>query len=97
MTERPVLTQPAQDLLKHRYNAAFWIVAYTLTVTMAFTALPTPLYPLYQARDGFSTFMITVIYSVYSVGVEASMPVAVLGFAVALTAGIAAVTPHLFR
>jgi len=26
-----------------------------------------------------------------------SMPVAVLGFAVALTAGIAAVTPHLFR
>jgi hypothetical protein len=57
-----------------RYNAAFWIVAYTFAVTMAFSALPTPLYVLYQARDGFSTFMITVIFAAYAVGVVAGWP-----------------------
>ena len=56
-----------------RHNAAFWIVGYTFAVTMAFSALPTPLYVLYQARDGFSTFMITVIFAAYAVGVVASL------------------------
>src|ERR1700747_1323244 len=57
----------------HRHNAAFWIVGYTFAVTMAFSALPTPLYVLYQARDHFSTFMITVIFAAYAVGVVASL------------------------
>src|SRR5271165_4023253 len=56
-----------------RHNAAFWIVGYTFAVTMAFSALPTPLYVLYQARDGFSTFLITVIFAAYAVGVVASL------------------------
>jgi MFS family permease len=56
-----------------RHNMAFWIVGYTFAVTMAFTALPTPLYVLYQARDHFSTFMITVIFAAYAVGVLASL------------------------
>ena len=56
-----------------RHNAAFWIVGYTFAVTMAFSALPTPLYVLYQARDHFSTFMITVIFAAYAVGVVASL------------------------
>jgi MFS family permease len=40
---------------------------------MAFSALPTPLYVLYQARDHFSTFLITVIFAAYAVGVVASL------------------------
>ena len=36
---------------------------------MAFSAVPSPLYGLYRARDHFSLFMVTVIYAVYAVGV----------------------------
>jgi MFS family permease len=67
------LTKPAPETGSRRHNAAFWIVAYTFAVTMAFSAVPTPLYVLYQARDGFSTFMITVIFAAYAVGVVASL------------------------
>jgi MFS family permease len=56
-----------------RHNASFWIVGYAFAVTMAFSAVPTPLYVLYQARDHFSTFMITVIFAAYAVGVVASL------------------------
>src|SRR5580698_9637430 len=55
--------QPRPETRSRRHNAAFWIVGYTFAVTMAFSALPTPLYVLYQARDGFSTFLITVIFA----------------------------------
>ncbi len=64
---------PAGRPASRRHNAAFWIVGYTFAVTMAFSALPTPLYVLYQARDHFSTFMITVIFAAYAVGVVASL------------------------
>jgi MFS family permease len=70
---RAGLPQRAQQARRRRHNAAFWIVGYTFAVTMAFSALPTPLYVLYQARDGFSTFMITVIFAAYAVGVVASL------------------------
>ena len=36
---------------------------------MAFSTVPTPLYPLYMARDGFSTFMVTIVFAAYAVGV----------------------------
>src|ERR1700750_3340459 len=36
---------------------------------MAFSAVPSPLYGLYRARDHFSLFMVTVIYAVYAFGV----------------------------
>jgi MFS family permease len=52
---------------------AFWLVAYAFAVTMAFSSLPTPLYVLYEARDGFSTFMITIIFSAYALGVAGSL------------------------
>ena len=67
------LVRLPQDVRARRHNAAFWIVGYTFAVTMAFSALPTPLYVLYQRRDGFSTFMITVIFAAYAVGVVASL------------------------
>ena len=58
---------------RRRHQVAFWLVAYTFAVTMAFSALPTPLYVLYEARDGFSTFMTTVIFSAYAAGVVGSL------------------------
>jgi MFS family permease len=64
---------PGTVTTSRRHNRAFWIVGYTFAVTMAFSALPTPLYVLYQARDHFSTFMITVIFAAYAVGVVASL------------------------
>jgi MFS family permease len=40
---------------------------------MGFSAVPTPLYALYQRRDHFSTFMVTVVYAVYAIGVIGSL------------------------
>jgi MFS family permease len=70
---RAGVVAPRAVTRSRRHNAAFWIVGYTFAVTMAFSALPTPLYVLYQARDHFSTFMITVIFAAYAVGVVASL------------------------
>lgn len=52
---------------------AFLGVAFAFLVTMLGTTLPTPLYPLYQQRFGFSQLMITVIFAAYSVGVIAAL------------------------
>ncbi|MFE2042005.1 MFS transporter [Streptomyces sp. NPDC059477] len=38
-------------------------------VCMAGTTLPTPLYPLYQEKFGFSDLTVTVVYAVYAFGV----------------------------
>ncbi|WP_436772322.1 MFS transporter [Yinghuangia sp. YIM S09857] len=38
-------------------------------VCMAGTTLPTPLYPLYQDKFGFSELTVTVVYAVYAAGV----------------------------
>jgi MFS family permease len=40
---------------------------------MAFSVVPTPLWTLYQARDAFSTFAITVAFAAYAVGVLVSL------------------------
>ena len=42
-------------------------------MTMAFSAVPTPLYVLYQARDGFGSLTLTVIFAVYAAGVAVSL------------------------
>ena len=52
---------------------SFWIVAGAFLVTMAFSLVPTPLWTLYQQRDGFDTFMITVVFAVYALGVITSL------------------------
>jgi MFS family permease len=36
---------------------------------MAFSTVPTPLYPLYQREDGFGAFAVTIVFTVYAVGV----------------------------
>jgi hypothetical protein len=52
----------------HR-GGGVWAVAFAFVAVMAFSTVPTPLYALYQARDGFPTFVITVIFAAYAVGV----------------------------
>jgi predicted MFS family arabinose efflux permease len=56
-----------------RYGVGFWTVAVAFLTTMAFGTVPAPLYPLYMARDGFSTFTVTLVYAVYAVGVVVSL------------------------
>ncbi|HEY2641912.1 MAG TPA: MFS transporter [Streptosporangiaceae bacterium] len=64
---------PPGAATRHRYVFGFWVAAFAFLVNMGFSAVPTPLYVLYQRRDHFSTFMITVVYAVYAVGVIASL------------------------
>jgi MFS family permease len=56
-----------------RHGVGFWLIAASLLTVMAFSAAPAPLYPLYQQRDHFSTFMVTVVFAVYAVGVAVSL------------------------
>src|ERR1700722_18622547 len=58
---------------QRRHSAAFWVVAAAFCVNLAFSAVPTPLYVIYQQRDHFSTLMITVVYAVYALGVIVSL------------------------
>jgi hypothetical protein len=54
---------------RRRHGAGLWAVVVAFAAVMAFSTVPTPLYTLYQARDGFSTFVIAVIFAAYAVGV----------------------------
>jgi len=58
---------------RFRPRTAFWVASFALLVMLAFSAVPTPLYPAYQQRDGFSSFMVTVIFATYPVGVVLSL------------------------
>lgn len=55
------------------HGAAFWVVAAAFLLNMAFSALPTPLYVIYQRRDHFSNIMVTVVYAAYAIGVIVSL------------------------
>jgi MFS family permease len=57
----------------YRHRRSFWAVAFAFFTVMAFSTVPSPLYGLYRSRDHFSTFMITVIFAVYAVGVIAAL------------------------
>jgi MFS family permease len=55
------------------HGAGFWIVAAVFLTTMAYSTVPTPLYPLYEQRDDFLVSLVTVIYSAFAVGVMLSL------------------------
>jgi MFS family permease len=69
MTTPPALDQRGSA----RHGAGFWLIAAVFMVSMAFSTVPTPLYPLYQRQDGFTSFTVTVIFAVYAVGVVTSL------------------------
>jgi MFS family permease len=64
-------TYPASSARAH--GVAFWLAALAFLVNMGFSAVPTPLYALYQQRDGLSDLMVTVVYAAYAIGVIASL------------------------
>jgi MFS family permease len=55
------------------HHLGFWLAALAFLVNMGFSAVPTPLYVLYQARDHFSDITITLVYAVYAIGVIVSL------------------------
>ena len=56
-----------------RHGIGFWLIAAVFLISMAFSTVPTPLYPIYQQQDGFTSFTVTVIFAVYAVGVVTSL------------------------
>jgi MFS family permease len=61
----------ARRTLPHAHS--FWVIGVVFAAAMAFSTLPAPLYAFYRQRDGFSTFMITIIFAAYAVGVIGSL------------------------
>lgn len=61
------------DLSPQRHRLGFWAVAFAFLTVMAFSTLPSPLYGFYQARDGFSSFTVTLIYGAYAIGVVTAL------------------------
>ncbi|MFG6401130.1 MFS transporter [Microbacterium sp. P04] len=55
------------------HAAGFWIVATSFLLVMAYSTVPTPLYPLYQEQDGFPVSVVTVVFAAYAVGVVFSL------------------------
>lgn len=69
-----VLTAPASTSAPSaRHRSGFWLIAAVFAVSMAFSTVPTPLYPIYQAHDGFTSFTVTVVFAAYAVGVVTSL------------------------
>ncbi|NQX34142.1 MFS transporter [Herbiconiux sp. VKM Ac-2851] len=64
---------PAPRRFSVSHGPAFWIVAVTFLLVMAYSTVPTPLYPLYEQRDGFPPFVVTMIFAAYAVGVMVSL------------------------
>jgi MFS family permease len=58
---------------RRHHSIGFWVAALAFLLNMAFSAVPTPLYVLYQQRDGISNLMVTVVYAVYAIGVVGSL------------------------
>jgi MFS family permease len=64
---------PAHVRRRRHHSFGFWAATVAFLMNMGFSAVPTPLYVLYQQRDHFSTIMLTVVYAVYAIGVIASL------------------------
>ena len=53
--------------------AGFWAVALAFLVLGAFATAPSALYGLYAQQEGLSPLTLTIVYSVYAVGIVASL------------------------
>ena len=52
---------------------AFWLIAYVFAAVILGTAVPTPLYAIYQRQWHFSGGILTLIFAVYAVAVLATL------------------------
>jgi MFS family permease len=66
-----VTLSPARLRMSH--GPGFRVVAVAFATALAFSTVPTPLYALYQQRDGFPAFLVTVVFAAYAVGVMLSL------------------------
>ena len=66
-------TAPARRRLALPFGPGFWALAAVFLATMSFTTIPTPLYAAFERRDGFSTPVVTVVFTAYAVGVAAAL------------------------
>ncbi|GAB3144554.1 MFS transporter [Amycolatopsis stemonae] len=66
-----VTLSPARLRVSH--GLGFRVVAVAFATALAFSTVPTPLYALYQQRDGFPAFLVTVVFAAYAVGVMLSL------------------------
>jgi MFS family permease len=73
MTVLTPLRAPENQIGSPRHGRGFWLIAAVYLVALAFSTVPTPLYPLYQRTDGFSAFTVTVVFAVYAIGVITSL------------------------
>ncbi|WP_248965889.1 MFS transporter [Sphaerisporangium perillae] len=71
--ERARVGHQAHARRRRHHSFGFWAATLAFLVNMGFSAVPTPLYVLYQQRDHFSTIMLTVVYAVYALGVIVSL------------------------
>ncbi|MCE7005015.1 MFS transporter [Kibdelosporangium philippinense] len=56
-----------------KHAPGFWFVAVAVLSLMAFGTAPTPLWPLYQARDHFGATTVTVAFAIMVVGTALSL------------------------
>jgi MFS family permease len=64
-------TRSARGLVPH--HVGFWLVAAAFASLQAFGTVPTPLWPLYAARDGLSPTTVTIAFACMVVGAGASL------------------------
>ena len=72
MRDQDVSSEGGSGSPRH-HGFGFWAVAFAYMMLVAFTSVPSPLYVIYRARDGFSSFMLTVIFGVYAVALVISL------------------------
>jgi MFS family permease len=72
-TTTSIIPATALSRVRVSHGAGFWIAATSFLFVTAYSTVPTPLWSLYQQRDGFSTFDITIAFAVYAVGVVISL------------------------
>lgn len=58
------------------WGIGFSTAAFAFLIAMAGTTMPTPLYPIYEQTQGYSPFVVTLIYAVYAAGVVVALLVA---------------------
>jgi MFS family permease len=55
------------------HSTGFWLVTAAFVSLQAFGTVPTPLWPLYAARDGLSSTTVTLAFAVMVVGAGVSL------------------------
>ncbi|GHE72571.1 MFS transporter [Streptomyces spiralis] len=55
--------------------AAFWLLGAIQLLLLAAASAPSPLYPVYQAHWGFSATTVTVVFSLYAIGLLLALTV----------------------